>query len=337
MKRRPTIIDVAGVAGVSKSTVSRVVGGDGVGVADDKKIRVLRAVEQLGYVRNEVASSLRTERTRMIMLAIPDINNPIWAETARGVQDVMDGDGYDVVFANSDWNERREEAFLRKVRQSRFDGLLINPVRAGSEDLLAVGIPTVILGGLDAYPQFDAVGSDSYSSARESLGHLISLRHTRIGLIMGNRYPGPASIRLSSFLDYLQEAGIQKDDDLIVNVPYTVAGGADGFRRLAKLKPPPTAIFCDNDLVAIGALEAARRAGTKVPDDLSIVSVDDIFAASIVTPPLTTVSKPKYEIGRQAAELLLERIKGTSKGGPLKVALPCTLVIRGSTAELPQT
>ena len=335
IKRRPTIIDVARKAGVSKSSVSRVLANEGVGVAEAKRKRIQRAIKQLGYVRNELASSLRTDRTKLVMLLIPDITNPTWAETARGVQDAMDEEGYDVMFANSDWNERRELAFIAKAKQNRFDGILINPVQIDNDALLAAGIPAVILGLLKGYPQFDAVGSDNYASVNESLGHLTSLGHRRIGLIMGMRHRRSTPTRLTAYLDFMRESGNSLDDSLIVTVPFTQEGGGKGLKQLRELSDPPTAVFCDNDILAIGAFLAAREAGVQIPGELSIIGVDDIFAASITTPPLTSVSKPKYETGRQAARLLLERLRDHDLGLPRKVLLPCTLKIRGTTAEPP--
>ena len=174
MKRRPTIIDVAKHAGVSKSTVSRAISGDGSGVREGTRRRVQQAINELGYEHNAVASSLRTDRTNIIMLAIPDIANPFWPDVARGVQDVMDREGYAVVFANSDWNGDRERDFLQMARRNRFDGILINPVQVSNEELLDVGIPTVVLSSSQQYPNFDTVGSDSYGGTRLALEHLVS-------------------------------------------------------------------------------------------------------------------------------------------------------------------
>ena len=145
MAQRPTIIDVARHAGVSKSTVSRVLQGDGP-VSQQSQEAVWQAIAVLGYEQNAVASSLRTDRTWTIMLATPDITNPFWATVARGVQDTMEAAGYSVVLANSDWDANRERLFLRTARRNRFDAILINPTAVSGQELLATGVPVVLLG-----------------------------------------------------------------------------------------------------------------------------------------------------------------------------------------------
>jgi LacI family transcriptional regulator len=333
MKRRPTILDVAERAGVSKSTVSRVISNKGAGVREETEERVIKAMEELDYVHNLVASSLRTDRTQLVMLAIPDITNPIWAETARGVQDVMGDEGYDVVFANSDWNSQREIAFIQNAQRNRFDGILINPVQIREEDLVSSGIPIVLIGIREGYPSLDAVGSNTYDAVKEALAHLSNLGHKRIGVILGNRVRNSKPSRWFGYTDYHRETGIPLDENLTITVPFSQDGGKQGLYKLLSIKDPPTAILCDNDIVAIGVLLAAHETGIHVPNELSIFGIDDVFAASITTPPLTTIRKPKYELGRQAAKLLLERINHDDLGAPRKVILQCSLCIRGTTGK----
>ncbi|MEN8171498.1 MAG: LacI family DNA-binding transcriptional regulator [Chloroflexota bacterium] len=332
MKRRPTIIDVAREAGVSKSTVSRVIADDGLGVNQETKERVLQAVENLGYVRNAVASSMRTDRTNLIMLAIPDITNPYWPEVARGVQDVMDAEGYAVVFANSDWDEERETEYLKMARRNRLDGILINTVRVSSDRLKATGIPTVVLGTREEYSDFDRVGADSYVGTKFAVQHLVDMGHRRIGVILGQLDTKSKDSRKRGYVDVLVNAGISVDESLITIVPFTRAGGETGFKSLLELTPPPSAIFCANDTIAIGALQTALAAGLDVPGDISIIGLDDIDAAMTTHPPLTTITKPKYDIGRQAANFLLEQIHGDAPAMPRKLQLAGELCVRGTTA-----
>ncbi len=332
MKRSPTIIDVARVAGVSKSTVSRVIADGGQGVSEATKQRVLSAIEKLGYAPNAIAQSMRTTRTNIIMLAIPDITNPYWPEVARGVQDVMDEAGYAVVFANSDWDEQRERAYLDMARRNRFDGILINPVRISSQALQAYDIPTVILGTRGTYGAFDRVGADSYAGIKIATAHLISLGHRRIGLVLGERQSQARDSRLAGYQDALVSAEIPLDEDLITKVPFTRYGGKTAFHRFMQSSRPPTALVCANDIIALGVLQAAHEAGVSVPRDLSITGLDDIDAAATTTPPLTTVSKPKYDIGRQAAIFLLERIRGVAPDAPRHLVFAGELNVRGTTA-----
>ena len=330
MKRRPTIIDVARLAGVSKTTVSRVISDDS-SVRDETRRRVQTAIETLGYEQNVIASSLRTDRTNIIMLAIPDITNPFWPDVARGVQDVMDREGYAVVFANSDWNLRQERLFLQMARRNRFDGILINPVGVSNSELSSTEIPTVLLGSNENYPDFDTVGSDSFGGTRLALEHLASLGHRRIGLIRGHRVNRPGHSRLAGYLAFLYSRGIARDDSLIVEAAFDQAGGYEAMQQLLDLSQPPTAVFAANDILAIGALQAVQQAGKHVPQDISIVGMDDIFAASTTTPSLTTVAKPKRENGQQAAILLLDRIRDNGLNAARRHISPCRLTVRGST------
>ena len=291
-----------------------------------------RAIEALGYVPNAIASSMRTDRTNIIMLAIPDITNPYWPEVARGVQDVMDEAGYSVVFANSDWHTQRERKYLEMVRRNRFDGLLINPVGVSNDELKALAVPTVVLGLQQGITDFDIVGSDSYAASKMALDHLMSLGLRRIGLIWGQRQGRAKGPRLSAYIDFLRDAGIEQDESLIVSMPFSLAGGVEGMGRLLELEQRPTAVYCDNDIIAIGALQAANNAGLRVPGNISIIGVDNIFAASTTTPPLTTVSKPKYDLGRQASRFLLEQIEQGMPSSPRTLLLSCQLRVRGSTA-----
>jgi LacI family transcriptional regulator len=332
MDRRPTIIDVAKHAGVSKSTVSRVIADGGSGVSEDTRHRVETAIRELGYVQNAVASSLRTDRTNIIMLAIPDITNPYWPEVARGVQDVMDQEKYAVVFANSDWDETRERDYLEMARQNRFDAILINPVKVSPGDLAATGIPTVLLGVRDEFTNFDMVGADTYSGTMQALNHLFELGHTKIGIILGVAASRAKDQRYTAFQDFYESHRWQMQPDYIQKVSFTRKGGAEGLNNLLALKEPPSAVFCANDIIAIGALQAARQSNLNVPEELSIIGLDDIFAATTTTPPLTTVEKPKYEIGRQAALFLLDHINKRQIAMPRKLLLRGQLKVRATTA-----
>jgi len=333
MKRRPTIIDVAKLAGVSKTTVSRVISDDS-NVRDETRRRVRTAIETLGYEQNTVASSLRTDRTNIIMLAIPDITNPFWPDVARGVQDVMDREGYAVVFANSDWHGEREKMFLQMARRGRFDGIVINPVKVTNAELLATDIPTVLVGSNDEYPDFDTVGSDSYGGTQLALQHLFSLGHRRIGLIRGQSFHRSRRSRLAGYLDFLREHDIPLDERLIVDVPFERTAGSRAMQQLLALSQPPSAVFTANDILAIGALQAAHEAGLRVPQELSIVGMDDIFAASTTMPPLTTIMKPKFQNGQKAARFLLDRIRDQGPEQPRRHISPCHLQKRGSTAPV---
>ena len=331
MTRRPTIIDVAQLAGVSKATVARVVNGNEAIVREATRQRVLEAIDQLGYVRNAVAGGLRSDRTMMIALCIPDITNPFWPEVARGVQDTIEQEAYTVVTVNSDWQAEREENYLRMVRQNRFDGLIINPTKVTSTELLALKIPVVIIGSGTNYPEFDSVGSDSETGMVEALNHLFEQGHRRIALIKGLSARKKSATREQVFVSFHAQNHLPLDKNLIIDSEFSRQGGYKAMRQLLQMDNPPTAVFAANDILAIGALKAAHHQQVRVPDEIAIVGMDDIDATEMTSPPITTVKKPKYEIGAQAARLLLDHLSNEQPNKPRQILLQCELAIRGST------
>lgn len=335
MKPKPTIIDVAKLAGVSKTTVSRVVNGQVDQVAPETLSKVHQAITILGYIPNTIASSLRTERTNIVMLIIPDITNPFWPEVARGIQDLMGREGYSVVFANNDWNGKHEVDYLDKARRNRLDGILINPIQVTEREILASGIPTVIMGLRAEYPKIDMVGSDSYNATQKALEYLTRLGHQRIGLLLGQSMHSSMHSRLSSYYEFFERSGIAPNEQWVVPVSFDSSGGMVGMKQLLELDQHPTAVLASNDLIAIGALHIAAQLGYRIPEDISVMGIDDIYAASATIPPLTTIRKQKYEMGYQAAKLLLERMQGKGMEEPRVVKIPCELIVRGSTGRAP--
>jgi DNA-binding LacI/PurR family transcriptional regulator len=331
MPSKMTIIEVARAAGVSKSTVSRVLLG-GEQVKEETKALVLDAIEQLGYERNNVASSMRTDRTWMVMLATPDIANPFWSEVARGVQDTVEQEGYSVVLANSDWDAAREQRFLSTARRNRFDAIVINPAVVSEQDLLAHGAPIVILGLRDDFSALDMVGSDSYHGTLQALEYLYELGHRQIAFIRGQHRSGRGHARHRAFNDFLNCHGLPFVPSLVVETPFDLAGGQRAAAALLQRPDRPSAIFAANDVLALGAMQTARELGLDIPGDLSVVGMDDIYAAATAIPPLTTVAKAKYATGAWAARFLLDRINSTSPIAPRRHVVPCHLVVRGSTA-----
>lgn len=333
-KVKPTILDVAQLAGVSKSTVSRVISGEFHLVSEATREKVEAAIRQLNYEYNALARGMRTRKTNMVLLAIPDITNPFWVEVARGAQDFFNQRGYAILFANSDWQGDRETNYLRLARRSGVDGILINPILVAEEELKSLGIPIVVLGIRQGYEVFDQVGSDTPSAIRMALNYLVSQNHRRIGLLLGRNPMHPRPSRLEIYITFLNEHNLPFDEELVVEVPFEREGGYQGALRLLSLRNRPTAILASNDLIAIGAMQAVIECGLSVPNDVSIIGIDDIYAASLTMPSLTTVAKPKREIGKRAAEFLLERIEENPYLPPRKCVLPCNLVIRGSVVPV---
>ena len=333
MTRRPTIIDVARLASTSKATVARVVSGQHDLVSPSTRERVQQAIDELGYERNAIASSLRTNQTFMVALSIPDIANPFWPEVARGVQDTVEEGGYVAVAFNTDWKVDRERKYLKMIRHNRFDGLIINPNGISTEEIANLKIPVVVLGGSQIHPQFDSVGSNTEQGAQTAFSYLYEIGHRRIGLIAGRSQRNKRHTRRESYLKFLAEHDIPTDDTLIVESEFSSESGYNGMQQLLSLPNPPTAVLAANDMLAINALKAAQDMQRRVPDDVSIIGIDDIYAAATTSPALTTVAKSKYETGTQAASFLLERISGEAPEHARHVELPCKLIVRESTAS----
>ncbi len=327
---KTTIIEVARAAGVSKSTVSRVLVGS-TQVKPETKVLVLQVIDQLGYERNELASGLRTDRTRMVMLVTPDIMNPFWPEVARGLQDTLERQEYSVVLANSDWTAAREQRFLSTARRSRFDAIAINPAGVTERSLVAHGTPVVILGLCDDFANLDMVGSDSYAGTLLAFTHLYELGHRRIGFIRGKHRSGRGQARQRAYNDFLQLYDLPVDPTLSVEAPFDLASGQRAAQILLQRPARPSAIFAANDVLAMGAMQLAQQLGLTIPTDLSVVGMDDIYAAVTTLPSLTTVAKSKYEIGVGAGRFLLDRLNSDTFIPPRRLVVPCHLVVRGST------
>lgn len=331
--KRPTIIEVARLAGVSKATVARVVNGKHNLVRDETRRRVLKAIDQIGYEPNAIASSLRNNRTLMVMVCIPDITNPFWTVVARGVQDNTESRGYTAVTVNSDWNAERAFGFLRLATRNRFDGLIINPVGMTNRDLVKLGIPVVIVGNGDLFPDFDSVGSDTEQGTNAALQFLYDCGHRRIALINGISTRDHPQVRHNTYRSFLARHNLPLDNNLVQSCDFSDRGGYAAMCKLLTLPEPPTAVFAGNDILAIGALRATTTMGKRVPEDVAIIGMDDIYAAALTSPALTTVSKPKYEIGVIAAQYLLERISNIAPPTVRHIKLPCHLIERHSTAR----
>lgn len=330
-QRRPTINDVAAQAVVSKVTVSRVLSGQTKHIRAETRERVQRVARELGYEPSIAAAALRTNRSYMITLIIPDITNPIWPAVARGVQRVARAAGYSVVLGNADWDEDAERGYVAMARRTAVDGILLSASRLTNDDVRKIGIPTVILGSHSPFPDFDMVGIDTERGSFDAACYLAGLGHRRIAIV-GPLATKSGQKRLRGFLAGVATHGIAAPPDYRIDAPYTREGGIEALRALLAQREPPTAIFASNDQLAIGALIAAYAAGVRVPEDLSIIGMDDIDAASVTSPPLTTLRRPQHEYGEAAMQFLLERIAGTAPAEARLRLYACELVVRGSTA-----
>ena len=327
---RTTIAEVAALAGVSRTTVSHVLSGNRP-VAATTRERVERTIDELGFRPNGLARSLRTQRSDTIALVIPDITNPFYPVLARGLDDAMSG-RYRTYICNTDAVRVHELEFIADVADRHVDGMVIVPFQLDAADLnhvLDLGMPVVCLGGRVDDPRVDVVLTDDEHGAFEATRHLISRGHGRVGMIRGAR--GTDLQRYNGYRRALAASGIPVESALTAEGAWTRSGGAHAMATLLALPEPPTAVFSANDLMAIGAMDAAREAMLSIPGDLALVGYDDIEAAALVNPPLTTIINPAYDAGRVAGRLLAERISGGYSGERREVVLHSRLVDRGST------
>ena len=339
--RRPTQADVARLAEVSQPVVSYVLSGDPEAqVAPETRRRVLAAIEQLGYVPDRAARSLRRGRTSTVAAVLPDITNPFYPAFERGLQDTAEAHGYDLISYNTDGEPGKELAAIRSARGLRVDGLVITPFHVDPDALAALvreGVAVVVNGepAWDAGARgLDQVFVDNVAAAAAAVDHLIDRGHARIGMLAGPAGTPPRENRVRGYLRALAAHHLPLDPVVVrsteVSVDYTVEGGHEATSALLRLDPRPTAIFAANDLMAMGALIRLREAGIDVPGQMAVVGFDDIPAARLVHPALTTVAQHPERIGRRCAQLIVERLAGPPGAPPRREGLPFDLVVRDS-------
>ncbi|MEN8199149.1 MAG: LacI family DNA-binding transcriptional regulator [Thermodesulfobacteriota bacterium] len=327
-----TILDVAKLAGVSTATVSRVINSPQT-VRDQTREKVTRAMQVCNYKYNALARGFATKQSNTIGLVVPAISNPVFAESAQGVQDYAAGRKVEVILGNTHYQYEQEESLVKTLREKQVDGLIITTTSlkgAVLQELLEEGFPFVLLFSTVKSGPLSVVGVDNYRGAYLAIEHLVGLGHRRIGMIAGNFSISDRSYhRWHGYRKCLREHDIPYDKELVVQTDYSMDGGRDGVKGLLGMKNPPTAIFCSNDLLALGAMKGARECGLRLPSDLSIVGFDDIQTASYVVPALTTIRQPAYEMGRKAAELLFQLMESPST--PVQQMLRSELIVREST------
>ena len=333
MARRPTIIDVAKLAGVSKSTAARAL-TDAGDVNDITRDKVRKAAAAVGYERNHLAVGMRSGRSGLFGLVIPDIANPFWAEVARGAQDLVAENDASLLVFSSNWDHDREASHLRALRQARVEGAIVNPVSDNVDDFGRFSVPLVLIGSsAERFPDTPSIGSDIRQAVRLGLDHLDGRAHAAPALILGPR----SRLARARFLRSVHEHCLERDIDPAIlpieDADYTFEGGHAAMRRLMDRQPiGHLTAFVANDLMALGALLAAREAGRECPRDVSILGFDGVPAGAFSWPGLTTIEKPAREMGRRAALALFEELAGRHASG--RTYLPCRLIERGSLADL---
>ncbi len=328
-----TIKDIAKRAGVSIATVSYVV-NNSRWVSPELRERVQSAINELGYYPDVNARSIKTQRTSTIGLIIPDNANHFFAEIAKGVEDAGFEAGYSVILCNSNSMVEREIAYINLLLSKRVDGVVFGATSKGVEHarrLVEQSIPTVIFYREVENLNIDSIRIDNVDAGFKATQHLIDLGHRKIACIQPRSPITPSAGRVLGFRKALLEAGLEADEDLMPVGDNLINGGGDAVMRLLQTKKCFTAIYSTNDAMAIGAMRAARDAGYRIPEDISIVGTDDILLARYSEPPLTTVAQPKQEAGVMAVKFLIERIEKRHEDCPREFTLPTELIIRKST------
>jgi len=306
---RITIADIAREAGVSTMTVSRVINDKGE-ISPQTRERVQRTIDRLGYRPSGIARSLSTNRTHTLGLVVPDITNPFFPEIVRGAEDTAAARGYSVILCNTVEDPVRERAVLELLESKRVDGIILCSARLPDAELfpLVRQHPAAVL--LNRPALGEAVGSlrvDDAHGAVRAVGHLLALGRRHLGLLAGPPNSYSAQQRLEGFTLALEGAGYGLGSAQRPFCAPTEAGGYEAARALLSAHPEIDALFCYNDLVAIGALRACAELARRVPEDVAVVGCDDVRLASLVTPSLTTLRVPKYDLGQRAVQMLLGR------------------------------
>ncbi len=327
-----TIRDVAERAGVSRSTVSRYISGQGY-VSPEARVRIVTAVEGLEFVPNALARGLKTRRSGLIALLVPEIVNSFYTTISRGVEDVANRQGLQVIVGNTDEDVAKERTYVDLLVASQVDGVIVASAGRTArplKSLLQKKVPTVLIDrGVDGFDS-DLVKGDSVGGTVELTRHLLSLGHERIAFVNGALDTSVAREREEGFRRALADAGLPVDETLISAGTWFIEDAERRAKDLVAVKAPFTAILAANNFMAIGVLRALRRAGIRVPEDVALVCFDDLEQAAEIDPFLTVMAQPAYTMGTLAMQLLVERIDRRHQGPPRALTLAPRLLVRRS-------
>jgi len=330
-----SIKDVAKAAGVSASTVSRALTNSPL-INAQTAARVKRIAEELHYTASALGRGLVTGKTRTIGVVVTTISDPFVGEVVSGVEDVANEQGYTVLLVSSQADPHREISVIRSFQERRVDGVLVAASRVGArhlQQMSAMKVPLVLINRFHPGDFTHSVMIDNVGAASEATRHLIKLGHRRIGYL-GDQFGMQSDTdRFAGYREALAEADLPFSPELIVHGDSKPGGGALAMQKLLALRERPTAVFCYNDMSALGALQVAASHKLQVPRDISLVGFDDLFVASYTQPPLTTIRQPMRKMGRQAMELLLKLLAGKQVEGTITVK--GQLIVRASTAPPP--
>lgn len=337
--KRVTMSDVARQAGVSKSTVSHVL-NDTRYVAEETKQRVLEAIEDLHYRPSKVARSLASQRTNTVGLLISDVGNPFYHQVILGVEDIALKHDYSVFLFNASYDLERSQRYILSMIDRRVDGVMFMSSRLSDaliEELAEHQVPAIVLDWEEPrLGDIAAITLDFETGLREAVEHLLSLGHRHFAHVSGPLDLWTARQRRDMYLSILEENGIDPAGVPVVESNLRTDGGRRALRSLLDVSPRPTAVFAANDLLALGVMWEAMQYGFQVPAELSIIGLDGIELSAEITPSLTTVALPRYEIGARAMTMLLDMIETNTPGASHRAVVHTRLVVRQSIGPAPE-
>jgi LacI family transcriptional regulator len=332
--QRVTQREVAKAAGVSQATVSIVMNRSQAHAIPLQTFdRVMQVARELGYVPNRQAQALKTKRTRTLACVVPDVTNPFYPSLVRGVQTIADAAGYDVIVVNTDGSAERERRFLDWSLRGTIDGVVGIFFKIRAADFEAIVRARIAVVRIEASAKrdgplpIDNLFVDNVAAGAEATRYLIARGHRRIAMIVGSG--GPERNRIGGYLQALGEFGYAPQ--VVSCGEFNQEGGYSATKGVLDAPHRPTAIFAGNDLMALGAMAAIREAGLSIPDDMALMGFDDTFAASVVSPQLSTVSQHQFSLGQVATEMLLERLNNLPPDAPGRLReMPFEVVKRQS-------
>ncbi|MDR5835613.1 LacI family DNA-binding transcriptional regulator [Caballeronia sp. LZ034LL] len=332
-----TLLDIANELGLSRATVSLVL-RNSPRISEATRERVLEAFKRQGYVYNRHAAGMRSNQTHTVGVVVNDLANPYFTMLVRAIEASLSTQGFMTLLGNTDESLDRQSRFLETVRQHNIDGLIVCPTESTTatqmRQVLAWGIPCVFASRYVSGLQADYVGVDNRRGMALATSHLIGLGHKRIAMIGGIMRASTGSDRAEGYREALQAAKIKFDERLLVPSPLTRYDGKRIITELLRLKNPPTAVVCGNDIVAFGVMLGLRAHGIEPGRDFGVVGFDDVPEAALWEPPLTTVQVLQDEIGQSAADLLLKRMTEPSRTATRILSDP-VLIIRGTCGGRP--
>ncbi len=340
---RVSIKDIARAAGVSHPTVSRAL-SDSPLISEETKARIQRLAQEMGYSPNALARGLVTRQTYSVGVVVTTIADPFVAEVVQGVEATAHDHGYTVILCNSEATPEREIASVEMLHSKRVDGVIVTASRVGAlylDYLEQTGGPIVLVNNHneESGRYTFTVGVDNRRGGRLAAEHLVQLGHRRIAYVAGPANHSSDLDRLAGYRQALAKGGIEFDPALVIPGNGRPDGGEAALQAILALDPRPTAVFCYNDMTAIGLIHAAQQVGLSIPQDIAVVGFDDILFASYLYPPLTTIAQPKVEMGRQAMDMVLALItaKEESEEELANIVVQGKLIVRASSGAYRET